>query len=287
VFRIRQKKLERQWEADGGTTGWVCLEKIPVAYYNIGDTQKMDAKELVRHLYEKVKVKEIHMLTGDSEGAALKVSREIGIPDECVHSTLTPVDKATMMKTFKGKIEEESRADKSCPGRICRKNRYLAMVGDGVNDGPALAEAHIGVAVAGSDNLAMETADVILMDENLMRLVWLTELAQDVRGKISQNVAISMVSKYVILITVVFAEGSLYLAIATVFVAMFLVSLNSRRLLYADEAAHEEGHAEGKQVDADDRNADAHQDVGQDEKVPNEEKSDDLEYAEIGEEGKG
>jgi Cd2+/Zn2+-exporting ATPase len=114
------------------------------------------------------------MLTGDNERTARAIAREVGIDE--VHAELKPEDKVARVRD------------------LTARHGHLAMVGDGVNDAPALAEATVGVAMgaAGTD-VALETADVALMADDLEKLVYAVKLARKNQRVIRQNLALSVV----------------------------------------------------------------------------------------------
>ncbi len=116
------------------------------------------------------------MLTGDNEGIAKRVASHLGL-DEYYHSLL-PEDKVA-------KIE-----------RLVKSHGHVAMVGDGINDAPALARANIGIAmgVAGSD-VAIESADIALMHDDLSQLEYLLKLSRKTMGVVQQNVALAILVK--------------------------------------------------------------------------------------------
>ena len=139
----------------------------------IRDQLRANAKTAIRALHE-MGVKQIAMLTGDNPRTAQALARELGI--DLVFAQLKPDEKAHTVR------------------ELSEKYGHVAMVGDGVNDAPALAEATVGVAMgaAGTD-VAMETADVVLMADDLEKLVYALQLARRNRKVVNQNLFLSAV----------------------------------------------------------------------------------------------
>ena len=152
------------------------------------------------------------MLSGDNEPTARAIARAVGIDD--VRAELLPADKTSA-------IEE-----------LLAKYHQVGMIGDGVNDAPALARASLGIAMGaiGSD-AAIETADVALMSDDLSRLPWLIEHSRRTLRIIRQNIAFSLAVKGVVVVFTLSGTGSLWIAIAADMGASLLVIFNGLRLL--------------------------------------------------------
>jgi Cd2+/Zn2+-exporting ATPase len=183
VWPEPMRRAARGLEAQGKTVVGVSRNSHPLGFIAFADTIRPNALETLEALRARG-VKRIVMLTGDTHRVAASVAQELKIDE--YYADLLPHDKVTL-------IERLARQD------------AVAMVGDGVNDAPALAVSHLGVAMGavGSD-VALETADVVLMRDDLMRLPYLVDLAQRARRIVWQNIAFSL-TVIVVLILSVFA----------------------------------------------------------------------------------
>jgi Cd2+/Zn2+-exporting ATPase len=152
------------------------------------------------------------MLTGDNRITAEAVARELGIPEQ--RSGLLPADKAVAIADLN---------DRRGP---------TGMVGDGVNDAPALAAARVSVALGGTGSAsALETADVVLMADDLAALPWLIRLGRSTLAKVRQNIALALGTKALVLALAVFGLATLWMAILADVGVSLLVTANALRLL--------------------------------------------------------
>jgi Zn2+/Cd2+-exporting ATPase len=152
------------------------------------------------------------MLTGDNEGTAKKVASQTGV--NRYFSELLPVDKVTAIK----QLQEEGHV--------------VAMVGDGINDAPALATADLGIAMGGAGtDTAMETADIVLMADNLEKLPHTVKLSRKAIRIIKQNIWFSLIVKAAALILIFPDLLTLWIAVISDTGAALIVILNSMRLL--------------------------------------------------------
>ena len=157
-------------------------------------------------------IERIVMLTGDNRGTAESVARQAGVDE--VRAELLPADKVAA-------VEE-----------LVARHGQVAMVGDGVNDAPAMALATLGIAMgaAGSD-AAIETADVALMSDDLSKVPWLIAHSRRTLGVIRQNIALSLAVKATFVALTFLGHASLWGAIAADMGASLLVIFNGLRLL--------------------------------------------------------
>ena len=195
----------------GATVVWVVREDRAIGFIEIADEVRASSAEAVRRL-QSLGVKSVSLLTGDHRAAAEGVANQLGISD--VHADLLPDQKLTEID------------------RLRIGSRGVVMVGDGVNDAPALARADLGVAMgaAGTD-VALETADIALMGTDMTKLADAVLLARRTRQIVAQNLVIALG-----VITVVAPLGALgyaHLGVAVVLHegSTVVVVLNALRLL--------------------------------------------------------
>ena len=155
------------WEAEGRTLSWL-IEQSPqpkvLGLFAFGDTLKPGALSAVQQLTERHISS--HLLTGDNKGSAKVVAEALGIQD--VHAEVLPADKAATVAELK-------------------KTGVVAMVGDGINDAPALAAADIGIAMGGGTDVAMHAAGITLMRGDPRLVPAALEISRKTYAKIRQN----------------------------------------------------------------------------------------------------
>lgn len=209
------------WASSGGTIGFISIEgEGIVGSYCVADKIRDETKIVIQDLKEKGV--DITMLTGDQRQAALGVAQQIGLDESDVRSDLLPEEKLTA-------IQEMVDACKS--QKKCRRLKKVMMVGDGVNDAPALAIADISVAMGEGSALALETADVTLMGSDLSKLLFIINMGPRVTRRIVENVVFSFVIKAIVVGFTFGGKASLWGAIVSDVGAMLLVTLNGLRLL--------------------------------------------------------
>lgn len=198
-------------ESDGKTVIVVGNGRHVCGLIAVADTVRPQARQVVASLHA-AGISHVIMLTGDNRVTAEAIAREVGIEE--VHAELLPEDKLR-------KIED-----------LVAKYGTVAMVGDGVNDAPALARASLGVAMGaiGSD-AAIETADIALMTDDLAKLPWLIRHSRRTLSIIRQNIAFSLGVKAVFFALTFAGMASLWGAIAADVGASVLVVFNALRLL--------------------------------------------------------
>jgi Cu2+-exporting ATPase len=152
---------------EGRTTVQVAIDGRAAAVIAIADAPRETAAEAVRALKD-IGVRPV-MLTGDSRATAERVAAEVGI-DEVIAEVL-PADKAAKVAELQG------------------QGRKVAMVGDGVNDAPALAQADVGIAIGAGTDVAVETADVVLMRSDPLDVATAIVISRGTVRKMRQNLA--------------------------------------------------------------------------------------------------
>ena len=182
-----------------------------LAVIGLQDAVRQTSRQTIQAL-QTLGVKETVMLTGDNQATADQIGREVGV--SAVKANLMPADKL-----------KEIQALQATFGRV-------AMIGDGVNDAPALAMANVGIAmgVAGTDT-ALETADITLMGDDLARLPVIVRLSRSTLRTIKQNITFSLALKVIALLLVIPGWLTLWIAILADMGATILVTLNGIRLM--------------------------------------------------------
>ena len=208
-FEISRDEIN-SFSSEGKTIVFVGNAKNVMGMITVSDKIRSNASEVIADL--KSKGVETVMLTGDNKMAATKVAEEIGI--QHVFSNLLPEDKLNILDAIRNKFGD------------------VAMVGDGINDAPALARANIGIAMgaAGSD-VAIETADVALMQDDISKLPYLLALSHKTMGIIKQNITLAIAVKLLCVILAVLGIITLMMSVGFGDLGLTLfVILNSFRI---------------------------------------------------------
>lgn len=181
-----------------------------LAFIAVADEIRETSKEVINQLNH-LGIETV-MLTGDNRRTAKAIGQQVGVVD--VEADLLPEDKLTFIKELR------------------REHKNVAMVGDGVNDAPALAASTVGVAMGGvGTDTALETADIALMSDDLNKLPYTVQLSRKALTIIKQNITFSLGIKALALLLVVPGWLTLWIAIFADMGATLLVTLNSLRLL--------------------------------------------------------
>ncbi|WP_405285859.1 heavy metal translocating P-type ATPase [Methanobrevibacter sp.] len=208
-FDISRDEINR-YTSKGNTIIFIGNTERVIGFITVSDKIRDNASEVISDL--KQRGVETVMLTGDNKMAANKVASEIGI--QHVFSNLLPEDKLNILDTIRNKFGD------------------VAMVGDGINDAPALARANIGIAMgaAGSD-VAIETADVALMQDDISKLPYLFSLSHKTMSIIKQNITFAIVIKLLCAILAIVGIITLMMSVGVGDLGLtLLVILNSFRI---------------------------------------------------------
>ena len=152
-------------EVDGKTVMFVAVNAKPAGLIAVADTLKEYSVEAIKQLH-KLGL-EVVMITGDNRRTAEAIARQVGI--DRVLAEVLPQDKAEEIK------------------KLQAQGKKVAMVGDGVNDAPALAQAEVGMAIGSGTDVAKETGDIILIKDDIRDVVVALEVAKATMRKVKQN----------------------------------------------------------------------------------------------------
>ena len=197
-------------EAEGYSLALLVKGGKPLALLAFADVPRLEAREVLEAA-RRLGLKPL-ILTGDREAPALALGRALGLAPEEVKSGLTPEAKHALVARLHGE-------------------GGVAMVGDGVNDAPALARATVGLALLQGTEVALRAADAGLM--GLRALPRAIRLSRLLRGVVVQNIALALGLKGLFLLTTLLGLTGLWAAVLADNGALLLVTLNSLRLLWA------------------------------------------------------
>ncbi|GAA2012123.1 cation-translocating P-type ATPase [Brevibacterium samyangense] len=210
---VAAKKLA----AAGKTPMIVAVDESVLGVIGVADTIREDAPEMIRRLHASG-VQKVVMLTGDTRLVAEAIGEAVGIDE--IHASLLPEDKLDAVAWLQ------------------REGHTVAMVGDGVNDAPALATADIGVAMgAAGSAVAVETADIALMGDNLLKLPEAISLAKRTVNVMRQNIWIALITVVVLLVGVFAGGVTMAIGMLVHEGSVLIVILNAMRLLRNTQGA--------------------------------------------------
>lgn len=204
-----QTTMIEQLRCDGKTVIYLYCQNQLVAYFGLLDVPKPEAKECLRYFHRLG----IHtsMITGDHETTAAAVAQQLDI--DTIYANCLPEDKTTLIK-----------AERKSYG-------INAMVGDGINDAPALANAAIGIAMGDGTDIAMDVADVVLMQNDLSKLQMSHQLSKKLKRIVTQNIIFSSTVILLLIFSNFFHFIDLPLGVVAHEGSTILVILNGLRLL--------------------------------------------------------
>jgi Cd2+/Zn2+-exporting ATPase len=200
-------------EAEGKTVIWVCQHQQVLGLVAVADQVRPQAAGLLNTLRQ-MGIPAPVMLTGDNAATAQTVAQELGVTE--VYSDLLPEDKVDAIK------------------QLQQRYRTVAMVGDGINDAPALAQASVGIAMGGAgSDVALETADIVLMADRLEKLEQAIRIGVRSQRIIKQNIALALTSIVLLMVANFLGELTLPAGVLGHEGSTLLVTLNGLRLLRA------------------------------------------------------
>ncbi|MGG5371541.1 copper-translocating P-type ATPase [Enterococcus sp. AZ196] len=226
VILANQKEIEKrqlsfdqdrlnEYQAQGNTISFLLIDDQLIAFFAMGDTLKEQARDFIKSL-RNAGIEPV-MLTGDNKSAAEAVANYLDIKE--FYSELLPDDKEKIIKDYTD------------------KGKKVMMVGDGINDAPALARASIGMAIGAGTDIAIDSADVVLTNSNLQDILKFVRLAKKTHSKMIQNLwwgagynilaiplAAGVLAPLGILLSP--AVGAILMSLSTIIVAINAMTLN-------------------------------------------------------------
>lgn len=208
---IEIKNQIKELQKQGKTVIVLGTENEIITLIAVADEVRQTSKEAIQKLHS-IGIKKTVMLTGDNEATAQAIGKNLGVHE--IKAELMPQDKLEYIKKLRSEKEN------------------VAMIGDGVNDAPALAASTVGIAMGGAGtDTALETADIALMADDLEKLPFTIKLSKKALQIIKQNISFSIGIKLLALLLVIPGWLTLWMAIFADMGATLLVTLNGLRLL--------------------------------------------------------
>jgi P-type Cu+ transporter len=174
-------------ESEGKTAVAVFIEDQLVGLIAIADTLRENAKQVIDEIQHNLKDKEIILMSGDNERTANAIAKKLGIKK--VLSEVLPETKASVIK------------------KIQNQGRKVVMVGDGINDAPALTQADVGIAIGSGTDVALSSGHIVLMKSDLRQILYALKIGQYSMKKIKQNLTMSFTYN---IVTISIAAGLFY-----------------------------------------------------------------------------
>jgi len=204
-------KMALELEDAGHSIIAIGNERHVCGLISVADEPRAQIRQVIQQI-KKAGVEQVVMLTGDNKPAAEAIARLAGVDE--AQSELLPEDKVEAVEHLKGKWET------------------VAMIGDGINDAPAMAAASFGISMgAMGTDAAIETSDIVLMSDDLSRVPWLIHHSRRSVRTIQQNIIFALAIKSIFLVLAIVGLASLWMAIAADTGAALVVVFNGLRLL--------------------------------------------------------
>lgn len=208
---IEANEYMLQQQKNGNTSVFIARDKEVIGIISIADQVREDAPATMNQL-RNAGIGDLMMLTGDNELVAQKVAYQLGI--DKVYAELLPEDKVSKVTELK------------------TSGRNVAMIGDGINDAPAIATADVGIAMGGTGtDVTMETADIILMSDKLDKLPYAIKLAKATIRNMKQNTYFALITVALLLVGVLTDKIHLASGMLIHEISVILVILNAVRLV--------------------------------------------------------
>lgn len=205
------KQTSEQLESEGKTVMWVSRQGQVLGLLAVADRIRPESAHLL-HVLKRAGIKSTVMLTGDNAATAQSVAQAVGVDQ--VYSELLPEDKVEVVK------------------KLQQQYRTVAMVGDGINDAPALAQASVGIAMGGTgSDMALETADIVLMADRLEKLEQAIQIGVKSQRIIKQNIALALTSVAFLMVANFLGDLTLPAGVLGHEGSTLLVTLNGLRSL--------------------------------------------------------
>lgn len=201
--------LLAELEQAGQTTIIVSTQTKALAVLAIADTPRNSSRDAIQALHD-LNIKTI-MMTGDNKLTAQSIAKQMGIDE--VQANLLPIDKLTALN------------------ELLDHQQYVGMIGDGMNDAPALAKATIGFAMGKGTETAIETADITLMDNNLLKVPFFIRLSKRTAHVLTQNISFSISIKGIFFILALLGFSTLWMAVFADMGASLIVVANGLSLI--------------------------------------------------------
>lgn len=217
LLAIDNDTLEKaeELQASGNTVMMIGSNKAIIGIIAVRDQIRKDTKKVLDKI-KQLGLKQVTMLTGDHAHTANAIAADIGMSD--TRAGLLPADKLQQIEQLKNEY------------------KHVGMVGDGINDAPALAQSSVGIAMGGAGtDTALETADIALMEDKLDKLPYTIGLSRRALSIIKQNITFALALKAIALLLVIPGWLTLWMAIIADVGATLIVVLNSMRLIRQKE----------------------------------------------------